>query len=96
VKLDVEGAELHAVRGATSLLAAQVDFLLELEPEHLARQNATVGELRDLFSGAGYQAFEIRVKGAELSLVPMTEWRRPPGSPNVFVSARPAPTTGAG
>ncbi|MGH9279488.1 MAG: FkbM family methyltransferase, partial [Acidimicrobiales bacterium] len=89
VKLDIEGAELLALRGAPALLAAKPDFLLELEPEHLARQNATVGELRDLFTTAGYEAFEIRGNAARVSLVPMTAWRRPPGSPNVLVSARP-------
>lgn len=95
VKLDIEGAELLALRGAPALLAAKPDFLLELEPEHLARQNATVDELRDLFTAAGYRGFEIRRIGSGVSLAPMAAWDRPAGNPNVLVSARTGPLLGA-
>ncbi|MGI8407673.1 MAG: FkbM family methyltransferase, partial [Actinomycetota bacterium] len=66
VKLDIEGAELLALRGAPAVLRAKPDFLLELEPEHLARQNATIGELQTLFSAVGYRGFEIRSIGREV------------------------------
>ena len=89
VKLDVEGAEVLAMRGGSRLLQAKPDFLLELEPEHLARQNTTVEELEHLFTDAGYRAFGIKKNGPEVVLVPMKSWRRPSGNPNVLASARP-------
>jgi FkbM family methyltransferase len=91
VKLDVEGAELLAVRGASALLESKADFLLELEPEHLARQHARVEDIERLFSEAGYRGFEIRDDRPGMTLTPMKGWRRPLGNPNIFVSARPEP-----
>lgn len=94
VKLDVEGAELLAMRGASLLLETKADFLLELEPQHLARQNATVADLEHLFHEAGYRAFGLQVDRSRLVLVPMVSWQRPVGNPNIFVTARqePVPT----
>lgn len=91
VKLDVEGAEVLAMRGASSLLQAKPDFLLEVEPEHLARQSSSVAELEQLFAEAGYRGFEIRRSGPVVVLVPMESWRRPPGNPNVLASVRSEP-----
>jgi len=91
VKLDVEGAELLVLRGARALLQLQPDFLIEVEPDHLARQHATVEELCDVFTEVGYRGFEIGGNGSEITLTPMTTWRRPHGNPNVLVSTRPQP-----
>jgi hypothetical protein len=52
VKLDVEGAEVKALRGASELIAGRrTRFIIEVEPQHLRRQGATVDELRELFAG---------------------------------------------
>lgn len=50
VKLDLEGAEVDALRGATNLLAeTDADFLVEVESSHLARQGATEEDLLQIF-----------------------------------------------
>ena len=60
VKLDVEGAEIKAIRGARELIArAAPMFLIEVEPAHLARQGGSVGELEDLLKPHGYVAFAM-------------------------------------
>jgi len=89
VKLDIEGAELRAMHGAPKLLKAQPDFVLELEPEHLARQGAEPADLQAVFAAAGYRGYEIQELGGVLVLEPMNLWQRPSGSPNIFISARP-------
>ena len=55
VKLDLEGAEVAALRGAPRLLAAGVPFIVEIEHEHLQRQGATASEVYELFTSAGYR-----------------------------------------
>jgi FkbM family methyltransferase len=83
VKLDVEGAELRALRGATRLLEGpRPDFIVELEPEHLERQGSTLREVQTLFQDAGYKGYGIS-NGA---LEPISgTWQRPSGDPNVVV-----------
>jgi FkbM family methyltransferase len=83
VKLDVEGAELRALRGAAALLQrARPDFIVELEPEHLERQGSTVAEVQALFDDAGYRGYAIRATGLE----PLRgSWIRPAGDPNIVV-----------
>jgi FkbM family methyltransferase len=55
VKLDLEGGEVGALRGAGRLLSAGVPFLVEIEDEHLRRQGATAEDLRAIFGMAGYE-----------------------------------------
>ena len=83
VKLDVEGAELRALRGAPELLSrARPDFIVELEDGHLARQGGSVAEVQALFEDAGYVAFAIA--GARLERM-HGRWRPPGRDPNVVV-----------
>lgn len=86
VKLDTEGAELLALRGAPQLLEqARPDFIIELEPEHLARQRSSIGEIQALFVAAGYSGFTI----AGGALQPINgRWTRPAGDPNIVVRPR--------
>jgi FkbM family methyltransferase len=86
VKLDVEGAELLALKGAPRLLEqARPDFIVELEAGHLERQGASVAEVQVLFEAAGYEGYAIRAGGLE----PLRgEWRRPEGDPNMVVRPR--------
>jgi FkbM family methyltransferase len=85
VKLDVEGAECKALRGARELLAAgQTSFVVEVEPGHLQRQGATVRELREAF--AGYAAHVIAARGSSFELRRWEgRWEALPGTPNLVL-----------
>ena len=55
VKLDLEGAEHAALVGARAILEhGRADFLIELEPDHLARQGASGHEVVDMMRAHGY------------------------------------------
>ena len=89
VKLDVEGAELHALQGASHLIErARPDFIVELEPEHLERQGSSIGEVQALFDDVGYTGYTIC--GGRLDPL-RGAWRRPMGDPNIVV--RPSERT---
>jgi FkbM family methyltransferase len=53
VKVDVEGAEVAVLRGATNLLAGGAIWIIEIEPVHLARQGATAEELLRMLKASG-------------------------------------------
>jgi FkbM family methyltransferase len=100
VKLDLEGAELRALRGASELLRSRRPALLiELEPAHLARQDGSVAELQALLSAAGYEAFGMtaRASGGVTFTALEQEWTRPAGEPNVVLlpAERGAPHEGS-
>lgn len=96
LKLDVEGAEVAALRGAPALLAHGPDLLLEIEPGHLARQGASVDELVELLSAHGYTLHAI----AETSVAsaPMTRdaLARARKKPNVLATRDVARVAAAG
>lgn len=91
VKLDLEGAEVRALRGATALLESRPDFLVEIEPAHLARQGTNVEELRAMFVGLDYHGYEIHGSRTDPSLVPVDVWDPPAANPNMLISTRPYP-----
>lgn len=86
VKLDIEGAEAKALCGAAGLIARDAPvFLVELEPEHLARQSSSIADVRDALEPHGYEAFAI-TPGALLSKL-SDDWRPPDAaSPNVVLA----------
>lgn len=82
VKLDIEGAEILALRGATELLEnTRPAFVLEVEAEHLERQRGSVGELQSIFQEAGYEAFEIEPGP---SLMPISDLAAPRSGQDVL------------
>jgi FkbM family methyltransferase len=88
VKLDVEGAELHALRGARKLLAARrTSFIVEVEPQHLERQGASVQELQELF--VGYDAYAIVARDTSFELTAWQgQWDALPTTPNLVLRPR--------
>jgi FkbM family methyltransferase len=88
VKIDLEGAEYAALQGALSLLRdVQPDFLVELEPEHLARQGTSAAEVIGVFKQHGYRFFtaDENERGGVL-LTPEPNPGEGGARPNVFIS----------
>jgi FkbM family methyltransferase len=88
VKLDVEGAEVKALRGAPELLASgRTSFIIEVEEGHLERQGSTVSELQALFEG--YEPFAVARRGRSFGLIRWTApWTELPTTPDLVL--RPA------
>jgi FkbM family methyltransferase len=58
IKLDLEGAEFSALQGGLLTLERyRPILLLELEPDHLARQGADISMVEKLLSSMGYRWF---------------------------------------
>ncbi len=86
LKLDVEGAEVKALRGARSMLGRDLPLvLLEVEPGHLGRQGSSVEDLRQTLHPLGYEAYAIR---GDARLVKITgPWQpAPAASPNLVLA----------
>jgi FkbM family methyltransferase len=54
IKLDIEGAEVAALRGAESILAETPDLLLELHPSNIKELDEDQTEIVDTLSDHGY------------------------------------------
>lgn len=60
VKMDVEGAEVAALRGAGTLLNEHRPLLfVEVEDAHLRRQRSSADELRQLLADHGYREADV-------------------------------------
>ena len=61
IKIDVEGYELAALRGAERLLReARPVLFLETHPLHLERLDASMAELFETLRRSGYRLFDVR------------------------------------
>ena len=91
VKLDLEGAEMKALRGAVvTLEALGPDLLVEVERAHLERQGSSPEELFSFLTSRGYNAYRIRAeKNSTTLLVSTDESSIGQGSPNFFFSRDP-------
>jgi FkbM family methyltransferase len=70
LKLDIEGAEMHALIGAQALLKRGIDFIsCELNLEALERFGTTQMDLRDFMWEQGYETFMLHEDGSQPSLV---------------------------
>ena len=90
VKLDIEGAEVRALRGAQNLLRAQRPvFIIEVEPGHLERQGTSVGQLARLLEEARYQTFHLAGRGDDIALEPAGAEHWLPGADDPNIVACP-------
>ncbi len=70
LKLDIEGAELHALIGAGVMLTRGIDFIsCELNLGALERFGTTQADLRDHLAGKGYSTFLLHENGDRPTLV---------------------------
>lgn len=86
VKLDIEGAEVRALRGAGTLIARDAPiFVIEIEPKHLARQGSSIADIRAALEPQGYVAYAITPAARLAKLT--GDWRPPdPQAPNVVLA----------
>ena len=56
MKIDIEGAEIDALRGATRHLKKTPDLFVELHPSNIAAMGRDMEELVDLLADAGYSS----------------------------------------
>jgi FkbM family methyltransferase len=92
VKLDLEGAEHAALRGAEQTLReARPDILIEIEASHLARMGTSPKAVADVLASHGYRFYRT---GADASgattLTPAPDLEGPAEHPNVFATVDPA------
>ena len=82
VKLDIEGAEALALRGADRLLSNQrPQLVLEVEPDHLERFGTSLGQLRELLLDYGYDGQALALTDRGLAPIPLPpDWSRPVGA----------------
>lgn len=73
IKLDIEGAELDALKGGTGFLSDphQCPYIvMELNIEALPKFNASIERIRDFMRGFGYSMFMLNFNGALPVYVP--------------------------
>ncbi len=71
VKMDIEGSELDALKGAEALLARHPPFIvLELNEPALAAMGATPADLREFMRKRGYDLFVLSEHGLLPAMVP--------------------------
>jgi FkbM family methyltransferase len=92
VKLDLEGSEVKALRGATEVLSLGPDLILEVEPDHLERQGCSAAELLHLLKSAGYQLRRILPAPGSYRLTDYDAGAREGG--NVFATRNANAATG--
>ena len=63
IKIDIEGYELHALRGASDVLARCPAVLCEYSPTYMRQGGIDPAELVDLFVEHGYSATQITAQG---------------------------------
>jgi FkbM family methyltransferase len=87
IKLDLEGAEYAALQGARHLLeTVRMDLIIELEPDHLCRQGASVAAVETLLREYGYQFYRVAERDDGVFLEPAGDLDRGGERPNVYAT----------
>jgi FkbM family methyltransferase len=91
IKLDLEGAELTALRGSLRVLAtAEPDLIIEVEEPHLRRQGGSAREVLDLIKAQGYAIYRMAWSApGQPGLVEEGSARAGSCGPNIFATKRP-------
>jgi len=92
LKLDLEGAEHAALRGATMLLGqVRPDIIIEIEDIYLRRMGSSAAEVIALLGSQGYQFFRPGdvTEGAP-TVTPLADIRIAGARPNIFATTNPA------
>lgn len=65
IKIDVQGAELHVLRGMHGMLVRHpsAQLLLEIAPDHLAEGGTRLAEVRDFLVELGFSPFLLTRRG---------------------------------
>lgn len=96
LKLDLEGAEARALRGAEKLLSrARPHLLIEIEGAHLQRQQSSAEDIDSVLRAHGYTLWE-QIGRAPLRLRRLAHASERSESANVFATARTAEVSGRG
>lgn len=56
MKIDIEGAEIQMLRGATDILDSTPELFIELHPSNIEAMGESLSHLVELLSAAGYQS----------------------------------------
>jgi len=98
IKLDLEGAEVAALQGATQLIdQVHPSFLIEVEPEHLKRQGSSANQLIEILESRGYKMYRVSWdKKREPILKMIMEFSLNSKSPNIFFCPDPELIKSAG
>jgi hypothetical protein len=71
MKIDVEGAELHVLKGSVKILSQyKPTIFLSVHPRHIAESGGSIEELERFITKIGYLVFNLdgnTVRPAELS-----------------------------
>jgi FkbM family methyltransferase len=88
LKLDLEGAELAALRGASEILRdVHPDMIVEIEESHLKRLGSSVAEVAALLRRHGYEFFQTNKSDAgEITLSRRADLLSSKTGPNVFAT----------
>jgi FkbM family methyltransferase len=80
IKIDVEGAEWCVVAGMGPILSsgrADLEIIVEVHPELLARQGKRPADIVRVFSEAGFHAYSLESDYSPLSYLPPVARKRP-------------------
>jgi hypothetical protein len=86
IKLDLEGAEMEALAGASEVLAERPILFVEAEPEHLARMGSSAEELFDHLQSLSYSIYR-RVNGHKLAVQRLHRLVKSAETPNLLAVA---------
>ena len=94
IKIDIEGAELLALRGMQRLLRENQPYVLcEVIDSYLAKLNCTATEMHALMDELGYKSYIAVDKSDEAQWTLLDDWNARSGDDDILFAKRPLPAT---